>query len=286
MLLCSSGQRCAGRGGGFVEAHPAKDLVRQAAPERADGFALAVTGGAAVVVVTIEGHAQGLRWARQWPERTWALEDCRHLSRHSETDHLRAGEAVRRVPPNLMPAPAAVRGLGASPAPSTSSPWPTPPSASRISRRRSSTAPRATSGLLLDHRDDLVAERTRIQNRRRWHLHELEPGQQPPPRSLDRARVLDLLDSRLVALGTLVARIARQVVARCRELTVRVAALVREIAARASVAAPALLELAGCGALTAAKINGETAGIRRFRSRAAFAMHNGTVPVPVWSGNH
>jgi transposase len=30
---------------------------------------------------------------------------------------------------------------------------------------------------------------------------------------------------------------------------------------------------------------GETAGVTRFRSRAAFARHNGTAPVPVWSGN-
>jgi transposase len=37
--------------------------------------------------------------------------------------------------------------------------------------------------------------------------------------------------------------------------------------------------------LTAAKLVGETAGISRFRSRAALAMHNGTAPVPVWSAN-
>jgi transposase len=31
---------------------------------------------------------------------------------------------------------------------------------------------------------------------------------------------------------------------------------------------------------------GETADVRRFRSRHAFARHNGTAPLPVWSGNH
>ncbi|MGE0295268.1 MAG: transposase [Pseudonocardia sp.] len=30
---------------------------------------------------------------------------------------------------------------------------------------------------------------------------------------------------------------------------------------------------------------GETAGVERFRSRHAFARHNGTAPVPVWSSN-
>jgi transposase len=30
--------------------------------------------------------------------------------------------------------------------------------------------------LLVDHREDLVAERTRAVSRLRWHLHELDPG--------------------------------------------------------------------------------------------------------------
>lgn len=45
------------------------------------------------------------------------------------------------------------------------------------------------------------------------------------------------------------------------------------------------LGLFGCGTLSAAKLFAETAGIGRFRSRAAFAAHTGTAPIPVWSGN-
>ncbi|WP_205857808.1 transposase, partial [Phytoactinopolyspora endophytica] len=40
-----------------------------------------------------------------------------------------------------------------------------------------------------------------------------------------------------------------------------------------------------CGPITAAKIVGETAGVDRFRSKDAFARHNGTAPLPVWSSN-
>jgi len=47
--------------------------------------------------------------------------------------------------------------------------------------------------LLVDHREDLVAARTQMQNRLRWHLHELEPGREPGPRSLDRYCELDRL---------------------------------------------------------------------------------------------
>jgi transposase len=82
-------------------------------------------------------------------------------------------------------------------------------------------------------------------------------------------------------MGGVVARIAAELVARCRELTVRINALEREL----GVLAPALLELPGCGVLSAAVIVGETAGVSRFRSRDAFARFTGTAPVPVWSGN-
>jgi transposase len=39
----------------------------------------------------------------------------------------------------------------------------------------------------------------------------------------------------------------------------------------------------GVGPLTAAKIVGETAGVARFTSEAAFARHAGIAPIPVWS---
>jgi transposase len=49
--------------------------------------------------------------------------------------------------------------------------------------------------------------------------------------------------------------------------------------------APTLMRLNGCGALYAAKVIGKAAGVSRFRSRAAFAMNNGTAPVQASSGN-
>ncbi len=146
-------------------------------------------------------------------------------------------------------------------------------------------APTREIRLLVDHREDLVAERTRVQNRLRWHLHELQPGEEPAPRSLDRRHTLDALEARLRAQPGPVARIARSLVARSRSLTLEIDALERELADLASTLVPRLLELLGCGPLTAAKLLGEVGDIARFRSAAAFAMHNGTAPVPVWSGN-
>ena len=54
------------------------------------------------VSATIAGHLEALRWAGRWPERRWALEKCRHLSRRLEADLLAAGETVVLVSPKLM----------------------------------------------------------------------------------------------------------------------------------------------------------------------------------------
>jgi transposase len=226
-----------------------------------------------------------VQWVRQWPERTFALEDCRHVTRRLEADLLRAGEAVVRVPTKLM---ARVRRSGRERGKSD------PIDALAVARAavREPCLPVAQLDgeareirLLVDHRDDLVTERTRIQSRLRWHLHEVFPGLDIPPKALRRQHVLRSLEERLVGLhGTLIT-ICRELLRRCHELTLRVNELERQIARLVQDIAPSLLTLQGCGALSAAKIVGETAGARRFRSKAAFASWNGTAPVPVWSGN-
>lgn len=49
--------------------------------------------------------------------------------------------------------------------------------------------------------------------------------------------------------------------------------------------APQLLELPGCGILTAAKLLAETAGAKRLASDAKFARLAGVAPIPASSGN-
>jgi transposase len=139
--------------------------------------------------------------------------------------------------------------------------------------------------LLVDHRESLVSERTRAICRLPWHLHEIDPGWEPGSRALDRDSAYDAVAEHLAGVDGIVARLARQIVARCRELTVQINQLHAEIADLVKVQAPSLLALPGCGELTAAKILGETAGITRFKPNDAYARHNGTAPLPVWSSN-
>ena len=240
--------------------------------------------GEKTVRATPDGHLELRRWAGQFEERRWALEDCRHLSRRLEVDLVCAGEAVVRVPPKLM---AGVRRSVREPGKSD------PIDALAVARAALANpdlpvatldGPERELRLLVDHRDDLVAERTRHIQRLRWHLLDLgvdEPG----PRSLDRAPVLAALDEALAGRTEPAARLARDILGRVRDLTAAIRPLEREIERLVLALAPTLLALPGCGTLTAAKIVGEAAGISRFRSKEAFARHNGSAPVPVWSGN-
>ncbi|GAB6984054.1 hypothetical protein [Nocardioides pyridinolyticus] len=58
-----------------------------------------------------------------------------------------------------------------------------------------------------------------------------------------------------------VARLARGLLERCAELTAQINALEKELRGLVRVLAPSLLEIPGCGVLSAAVIVGETAGV-------------------------
>ncbi len=232
------------------------------------------------------GHEQLLVWARSFAgERLWALEDCRQVSGSLERFLLARGERVVRVPPKLMGAARkGERSFGKSDAIDALA-------VARAALREPELPVGFLAGaereirLLHDHRDDLVAERTRIQNRLRWHLHDLDPELEIAAGALDRRCWLERIELRLARLEpTAQVRIGRELVTRCRELTRRIAELERELAALLRVEAGELLELVGCGVLTAAQLVGEVAGVERFATDAKLAKHSGAAPLPASSG--
>ena len=235
---------------------------------------------------TSADHLDLLEWAEQFgSERTWAVEDCRQLSRRLERDLLGAGEIIVRVPPKLMAhARDSARTYGKS----------DPIDALAVARAalREPDLPAARLDgpsrqvrLLGDHRDNLVEERTRVINRLRWHLHEIDPAFDVPARNLWRPKHLKAVSNRLAGEDGLVARLAVGMVSRCAELTEEIRNVEGELDALVTPMAPALLAVHGVGLLTAAKLIGETADVHRFKSKDAYARHNGTAPLPVWSGN-
>ena len=241
------------------------------------------------VATTTKDHLGLLTWAEQFTdpdeEVIWAVEDCRHLSRRLERDLLGAGQKIVRVPPKLM---AHVRDSARTYGKSD------PIDALAVARaaQREPNLPQARLDgpdrdirLLSDHRESLVEERTRAICRLRWHLHELDPTWEPKARSLDRLKALGQVAARIEHLDGTVARLARDLVVRCQVLTQEINALTDELTEMVAAAAPTLLAVPGCGVLTAAKIIGETAGVERFKSKDAYARHNGSAPMPVWSSN-
>jgi transposase len=215
----------------------------------------------------------------------WAVEDCRHLSARLERDLLTAGQSVLRVPPKMMAEQRRIaRTRGKS----------DPIDAAAVARAalREPDLPVATHDeasrelkLLIDRRDDLVKHRTATINRLLWRVHEIDPAWAPPKASLDRAVHQHTLADRLAGVPGIVAELARDELADVVELTGRINHLERRLTDLVSDAAPSLRAMPGVGALTAAKIVGEAAGVARFKSEAAFARHAGIAPIPVWSGN-
>jgi transposase len=139
--------------------------------------------------------------------------------------------------------------------------------------------------LLVDHRDDLVDQRRRTQQRLRWHLHQLDPTYEVPLRRLERASHLERVARWLARREQeLQVRLARELVTSIRALNRAIGELDHELDQRAAKLAPALLELPGCAALTAAKLLAEIGPIERFKSDAQLARHGGIAPLEASSG--
>jgi transposase len=231
-----------------------------------------------------EGHRELIGWARELAPagRLRAVEDVRHVAGGLIRELPAAGEQVVFVPPELM---AGERRGGRERGRSD----PTGALAiARLALHEEGQLPAARLDeqvlevrRLTDYRDGLVAGRTRVVNRLRWMVHDLDPELAPAPRSLGSARARDGLEAGLRALPASAGqRIALSQLARITALSAEITQLEKDLAALVTVLVPELPATPGAAVITAAKIAGETGDIRRFRSPAAFARHNGTAPSP------
>jgi len=219
-------------------------------------------------------------------KRLWAVEDCRQLTRWLERQLLSVGEELVRVPPKLtVPERRAGRTRGKS------DPIDALAIARAALREPDLSRPRAGEQvfrdlkLLVDHRDDVVDARRRTQQRLRWHLYALDPTFVVPLRMLSRSSHLERVSRWLARQEQeLQVRLARELVAHCRSLNRTIRELDQELEQRATEIAPALLELPGCAAVTAAKLLAEIGPVNRFKSDAQLARHSGVAPLEASSG--
>ena len=242
------------------------------------------------VLARCAGFGALLAWGRGLgPQRTWAVEDCRHVSGGLERFLIERGERVVRVAPKLSAQTrGSVRERGKSDTIDAVA------IARAALREGLDSLPVAfldeqarAIKLLGEHRTALVCERTRHQNRLRWLLHDRWPEFEIPAQALDRARWLDRVARRLARAEQAVdVRIARDLVRQIRSLTRQIKELETELSALVAARVPALLDLPGCGAMTAATILAETAGPGRFPTDAKLARAAGVAPIPASSGKH
>jgi transposase len=137
-------------------------------------------------------------------------------------------------------------------------------------------------GLLVEAREDLVAEATRIRNRLHADLVVLVPGYGTTAANLVAERHRKCVSQLLRRLPGIHAELARDRLARLERLAAEARAHERRI--EALVADHPLRTLPGAGALVTAKLIGEAGDVRRFRSADAFAMLAGVAPIPASSG--
>jgi transposase len=236
------------------------------------------------------GHLAALRWARELDgERVWAIEDCRHLSRRFEEALIAAGERVVRVPPKMMG-----QSRRGEREPGKSDQIDARAVARAVVREGVERFPAAFLDeraleirLLADHRSDIVAERTRMISRLRWHLVDACPELEAsiPARQLDSNTMLDRIARRLRREErTARIRVALELVASIRSITRQANDLERELRVLIMAYRPGLLAEQGLGVLTAATLIGRTAGAERFPTDAHFARQAGVAPIPVSSG--
>lgn len=244
---------------------PHKDIHTAAAVEDATGQLL----GELTVPGTEDGHRRLLAWAHGLGEEQrprFALEDCRHVNGRLERFLLAGDETVLRVGTRMSAhARQGARTYGKSDS----------IDALAVARAalREPNLPHASHDpklrelkLLVNHREDLVGERTAHSMRLRWLLHDLDSGLEPTARTLGEEKV------------------CRELLVRIGELTRAIDTLRKEIASRVRPMAPALLAIAGVGELVAARILVEAGGPGRFTSDAALARHAGCAPIEVSSG--
>ena len=136
--------------------------------------------------------------------------------------------------------------------------------------------------LLVEARDDLANEATRVRNRLHADLVVIAPGYSAVAVNLVAEKHRRTAGRLLRRLPGVQAELARGRLVRLGELAAEIRGLDRRI--EGLVADHPLRSLWGAGPLVTAKLLGEVGDIRRFRSADAFAMLAGVAPIPASSG--
>jgi len=226
-----------------------------------------------------------LKWAAQWPDRTWAVEGAAGLGRLLAQQLVAAGELVLDVQPKLA---ARVRLLQAG---DTGKNDPHDAQSVAVAALRSGACrPVAAEGHTVvlkiwarRHRD-LARARNQVACRLHAVLCELVPG--GVRRQITAGQAASVLER--VTLSGPIGAARRELAAQFLEDLRRIDGQLREtnkkLAAAVRASGTTVTEVFGVGPVNAGTILGDVTDVNRFPARDHFAAYNGTAPTEVSSG--
>ena len=233
-----------------------------------------------------EGYRAMLRYAKQWPDRTWAVEGCQGIGKHVAIRLLADDEAVVDVPPKMsararMFATGQGRKTDATDAHSVA----------LVGTRMSGLRPvvndeqLAVLRILVDRRRSLGEDHTRMTSQLHQLLLELVPGGAKQHLSAAQAKALLATVRPRDAAGKARRRVAAELIADLERIYARKKAANKELKALVEATGTSLMDLHGMGPSGAARLLVEVGDITRFPNKAHFASWNGTAPIDASSGD-
>jgi transposase len=223
-------------------------------------------------------------YARQWPERIWAVEGANGIGRPLAQRLLASGERVLDVPAKLA-ARARVSGTGQGRKTDPADAHAIAMVALRDKRLRELTAdPDLTVlRLLCDRRDELSRARAQALNRMHRLFLELIPGGAPVKKTTAQYRALLAAVRPRDLAGKTRRRMTAGEIADLEHLDAKLKVMKAELKAAVLASGSHLMDIHGIGPAGAARILGDVA---RFPNRAHFASWTGTAPIDASSGQH
>jgi transposase len=232
-------------------------------------------------------YRQLLAYARQWPERAWAVEGANGIGRPLAQRLLASGERVVDVPAKLA-ARARVFDTGQGRKTDPADAHAIVMVALRDKRLREVTADPGLTvlRLLCDRRDELSAGRAQALNRMHRLFLELIPGGAPVKKSAAQYQALLATVRPRDSAGKTRRRMAAEELADIGRLDAKLKAMKAELKAAVLASGSHLMDIHGIGPAGAARILADVGDVARFPNRAHFASWTGTAPLDASSGQH